>query len=873
MSVSDGTSKNSKRGRSYIPRRTKPVQDAQLMSKSGLVQSREFHRRLTYESDVIQALRACRSVEEVEHVLRDTIVLSDVITIPSNSLDNYNDDDDEDDIAFSNVKDDLHYVLSQKLLLSPRIAAKALRKIVELSLRLPPFALRHMKIHNKSYRHQGSNNRDDITQSKWLLSLLIESLATSIINETKDMTSDSSLEVFSTYSIVDLLFSFAVIQTNRSRPGMSPNSSFHSFSYLARRLCQCAFNNEQFVRQAGGERICEIMWSMAILNLQDQTEFIAYLAESLEKRRDFLGKYSAQSLASLLWSFARLNHVHAGFLKSYTRRIRKQAIRDEASASDTCKTIWAVSRSLQLIEYGTYGEGRSDIFDMNEIREETRGLIFRMTRPFLIEVKSEHNEHASLKPNNAFLANLHSGQIADIYWGFTILEQDIDSTLFSVLNEKLLDKYCLSSCTVQSIARILSSFASLRVVYPPVIEELGKRFLFLVNEGEVRYFNPGVLTQMLQALVELVPGKNIASHAFFQATSKLFSSETLSSTFYENCDDYNISMITWCLAKGRSVDCELLSSLITNFFRQNIMDQCSASSASRMLWSVTMLLSLDTSCEKDEELRNLQAELFQKLSPTLLIKSLKPVDSTSAIWSMAKASYGSDLGIFDHLTEYLTSDERRMEISSAKQLSQSLWACGKMIAFEDSDEVKNDRNETNQLPYLESALKIANHLIGRSNEMSSKDIVQVIWALARLHTEQSPIIIRHFLSVVVRKSDTYSAQETSNLMWALSKVDIEDGIIEDVIDALVQRFMSPLVLKSMKAQEASNILYACAKMNFQDENIFSTMSKILMDQVDVATSQGVANAMWAHEQVGLTPPQGLMDEWAEQKLGIVTQLK
>ena len=866
MSASDSLPKNSnKRGRSYTPRRPKPAQN----SMKDASQKKEFQLRMTYESDVIRMLNSCSSVEEVEHVLRDSVVLSDMFLLSGDQPEIYH--DEEDDYLWSNVKLDLDLILTQKLILSPKIAAKALRKLVELSLKLPPFASV-----DKHHRFTRINRQQNTIKSKNLLSILIESVATSIIQHTNDVSPTSiSADMFNVFSIVDILYSFAVIQTNRIKGNANFNNSNDSFANLARRLCQIAYHDEMFVRQAGGNRTCETLWAMAVLQLNDQIKFISFLAESLYQRRDLLGKYSAQSLATLLWSFARLKYVHLDFVKSYTRRIRKQSIRDEATASDICTIIWAVSSSLQCLERKTALTHSQIEFApyADELREETRGLIFRLTRPFLTVIQSTDDGTLYTTGNKSFVSTLHSGQIADIYWGFNVLGQDVDDELFSVLNEKLLDDQCLSSCSVQSIARILSSFSSLRSIHPRVIRKLGTKFLHLVENDDLRYFKPKLLTQILKASIELMPGRNSSTENFFKATCHLFRPGGSNQNFRNQCDDSDLSMVTWCFAKARFVDNELLSSLMSMFLRKSIIDQCSASSASRMLWSVTSLLSID-SYKDNDYLRLQQFNLFSNLSPILLIKPLTPTDSSSVIWAMAKASYASDLGIFDHLTEFLASDEVRMQKLSAKQLSQSVWACGKMIAFEDPRVISDKSQESyTSLAYVESASIITAHLSERCDDMTPKDIAQVIWAVARLHNEKSSTNLTPFLSVIVKWSDSYNAQEVSNILWALSKINVEDKLIETVVEALRIRLLNPDVVVNMNAQEASNVLYACAKMSIDDTSIFSTLSEVLMEQVNFATSQAIVNAMWAHEQVGLSPPQGLLDSWAEQKLGIITHIE
>ena len=47
------------------------------------------------------------------------------------------------------------------------------------------------------------------------------------------------------------------------------------------------------------------------------------------------------------------------------------------------------------------------------------------------------------------------------------------------------------------------------------------------------------------------------------------------------------------------------------------------------------------------------------------------------------------------------------------------------------------------------------------------------------------------------------------------------------------------------------------------------MNTVLMRQLETATTQTIANALWAHDNVDLQPPRQLFDSWAKEKLDIV----
>ena len=77
------------------------------------------------------------------------------------------------------------------------------------------------------------------------------------------------------------------------------------------------------------------------------------------------------------------------------------------------------------------------------------------------------------------------------------------------------------------------------------------------------------------------------------------------------------------------------------------------------------------------------------------------------------------------------------------------------------------------------------------------------------------------------------------------------------------------ILASTTSQEAANVLYALGKMQIRDKETFSCMNSVLMRKLEDATTQTIANALWAHESVNLVAPGQLFDSWAKEKLGIV----
>ena len=77
-----------------------------------------------------------------------------------------------------------------------------------------------------------------------------------------------------------------------------------------------------------------------------------------------------------------------------------------------------------------------------------------------------------------------------------------------------------------------------------------------------------------------------------------------------------------------------------------------------------------------------------------------------------------------------------------------------------------------------------------------------------------------------------------------------------------------IVLQSTP-QEAANVMYALGRMLIHDSKTFDVMNYVIMRNLDHATTQTIANALWAHDRLDLTPPQQLFDNWAKEKLDII----
>jgi hypothetical protein len=226
------------------------------------------------------------------------------------------------------------------------------------------------------------------------------------------------------------------------------------------------------------------------------------------------------------------------------------------------------------------------------------------------------------------------------------------------------------------------------------------------------------------------------------------------------------------------------------------------------------------------------------------------------------------MGIFDHLVGIVAS---QLTQCSIRQVAQTLWSCGKMIAFESFYTIDEDNpnGETCELPpYATSATRLATFLSHHSDQLSSKDVAQTLWAMSRLGLNDvdiwTPILNR-----VREVAPDLTNQERANLLWALRKMPITNS---KVIFVLTRPFASASLAdasfssRAIKPQEASNILYALGHLNIRDVDVFRYLTSSILQQVDSASAQSVANVLWAHRAVHVEPPRQLLENWASRRL-------
>lgn len=313
----------------------------------------------------------------------------------------------------------------------------------------------------------------------------------------------------------------------------------------------------------------------------------------------------------------------------------------------------------------------------------------------------------------------------------------------------------------------------------------------------------------------------------------------------------------------------------------NVSETMSPTQASRILASFTAVVAERSRGSTPSEAHTFMTrQLFHTAGGHLLTTNpndLSPRDISSALCAYAKASYAEDMGIFDHLASLLAA---RVEDCSIRQVAQSLWACGKMTMWESKQQNQGSYQDQQMLneeappPYIPSANQYTDFLLRHRDDMSSKDIAQAVWAMARLQSvrlsddDESHVILDRFLSRATTLAPQLTSQEVANILWGLSRTGYRD--CGPLVESFTDRILNLHEFSEGKCtpQEAANVMMALGRMNIQDERVFQVLSDDMLDQLGAASAQAIANALWAHQTVHITPPYQLLDQWASERLGL-----
>ena len=544
-----------------------------------------------------------------------------------------------------------------------------------------------------------------------------------------------------------------------------------SFSHLVENICFLLLNRN--IHQLTPKRSIEVLTSLATIihsraikegknNIDPTTNsnirnVIEIIGNRVQKG-DAIGKFNGRDLSLGLWSLYIIQTFHLGMIKSFTRKLRKQAIREEMTCNDLCRSIWSISQLMYILEdtqrrhkyfssnteidqgdeFNGYEEStdfeedvhcvslekefiRLDDTSMSQddiltLLDECLTCICTLVNE-LVRDRSKYVSNNKLR-SSPIIQSMQTREFADVLSTCAMLKTTINELTISELISKVhaLDGF-IQQCSAIDIARILRSMQQLKIHNQnEFVLAMIRRFVYLIDSHDTDATVPRTLTSMLRSIVLILADNGRNEKLLLQTIVPFLKDEK----YLEKCNEFEISNILFVLAKAKFYDKDVLMALAFRMTNENILATCTTSSASRFLWSMTSLVK----STDHNELEELLFQMFQSLCGILLSPQITSIDASSAMWSMAKSSYSLDKGVFDHLAEMLAKDHI-LQSATVQHVCQALWACGKMINFEDQLNQKIEHGEVTPPPYYQYATKYASFLVSHVDQMNSKDIAQV----------------------------------------------------------------------------------------------------------------------------------------------------
>jgi hypothetical protein len=556
------------------------------------------------------------------------------------------------------------------------------------------------------------------------------------------------------------------------------------------------------------------------------------------------------------------NRAQQDFLVGVSRRLRKQKVRNELTDRDLLKSVARTSRWLQKRrtpghQVGTQVHGVDPGSDTIEKEagsnsasvcqreeEEMQSLAYTLCQDFTYRM----NRVDASPPDVSDVA-----LIFQCVSNFVPADQVIVQDLCKMLSMRIDENPSLVSLT--DVIKILQALERWRSPCDPILcRQLGMIFLREVREGPM---SPWQANSILRCAVLLCGKQRELIRPYCEGAILLLSRDDFQKE-WRNVSE--LSNILWFFNTARWYDQDSVTCLC-----RQIVEVCGSSEddlTPRVVCRILRALTeITTRNEKQEEstgeLRAILFDLFQRFGEALLSSRLSTLEVSSALASYARAAYILDMGIIDHLMEEMVGD---MNQFSTRQIVEGVWACAKLFSYEKSmvDDSGVDP------PYWRNVISLATEVVIRKDALTSKDTAQVLYSLGLLQLEDEEVSS----PLAKRASEQwaqFTGQELANIIWGLSKVESKSY---DSIFVLLRRIETDDTLL-LTPQEASNILYALGRLDIRHEAIFTKLCNLLLDQIDSASAQAVANVLWASTKVFFRPPQSLLDTWATKKLGIV----
>jgi hypothetical protein len=730
----------------------------------------------------------------------------------------------------------------------------------QFSLNVTAAALRRLALVSVLEARSPMNENDEATQAlrtQWLVSLL--KTIGSQIKLVQKSSPELSSSLLGVYALSDILQGLAILSGDRQE------RSDHYLQPLASLVMEVMGRYEiSELYKLGPIRLVQCLQADAKLQLPAPPDSLRYRIYDRLLKPDAVSKLPARYLSHGLAAIATSLREDDSSLqnddeedddeednndnnkdresmwlltRAFMRRLRKQKVRAEASIEDLCRALVATNH--------IWNQG-----GMEELEDEAAIFGFTTLRAIL-EKKRTGDGHV-----------LSARELSDMMsaWA-TLTNNHREDTVIEELLQICQDEHTLERCNLWQLERIVGSVEQLQITNHAETMRLGgERLVALVKEQQQAITTtplpPKTVNGILRCPVLLHRRNGEVMKPYIEACSRLFMDEE----FLEKCKVNEIANFLWFMSIAHWQDEGVLKALGRRVLDPRLVDSCSPKLACRILGTFTSILSLKQKRQESpsEDLMSLTAQLFHSYGGHLLTTQLSPAEVSSALYAYAKASYVQDMGIYDHLVSLMASMSSEC---SVRQLAQSLWSCGKMIAWERQDIEENEEVQTP--PYLENANAIASELSLRTNDLSPVDVTQCIWALGRLQVANEDVV-QSFADRAKDLVPLMNSVEVSNILWGLAKArHTDDELISKLTDRLTKDSLH------VSPREAASALYALARMRVQDEQVFDKLSQIIIAQIDNTSAQALANTLWAYQAVQLRPPRALLNLWATEKLGLV----
>jgi len=564
-----------------------------------------------------------------------------------------------------------------------------------------------------------------------------------------------------------------------------------------------------------------------------------------------VNRKAAQTLSD--WKFGEQSNVDDSYedsgmtmSKIFLRRLRRKKIAQEATGEEICHALVA---TRNLIDVGA----------MVNMEDDAAMFGFSCLRVILEIRKNEGKKKTkSISPPRSL--QFTPTQMTDIISSWAILrDQRRQDTVTGELLQICVDDKIIGKCSIGQLECIIHSVRKLNATnHAAVTRCVGERFLSLVEgNGYSNLYNiyPDFVVEILRWPIFVHRGNSTVMEPYIKTSSLLFRERS----FLKQSSSKEISNFLWFLSKVEFFDENILLNFGRCLLKAEVIDGCSPNVASRILATFTSL-NLSKENPESELLMKLKHDLFYSYGGHLLSHKLSPAEVSSAIYAYAKANYIWDKGIFDHLVSLLACSREKCR---TRQLSQTIWSCGKMITWERLEMELLDDTRTSEPPYFQNALKIIEEISLRAGELSPSDIAQVVWGAGRLQI-QNDELISIFANRTLEISSSLNSIHISNILWGMAKIQFMDGkLIGDLSNRLAA---DDIIISSPKV--ASSILFSLGRLRWRDETLFRKLSKIMIDQIQNVNAQNVANTLWAFRAIRMTAPRELLDTWAVAQLGI-----